>query len=253
KGVRQGDTISPWRTSRTVILPKKGDRKDLRNYCPICLLNVLYKLFTKVILLRIPRTLDEAQPFEQAGCRKEFCCMDHIQTVSRVIEVCREYHLPLVLTYVDYEEALDSVETNAILSALVDQGVDPSCIRTLSDCYRNCTTEIQLFHRLFTIPIRKGVRQGDTISPKLFSAALQWIMKSLDWDEKGIRIDGKFLSNLHFADDIVIFSRSTSGAEMMINELSEAGIKIGLRINRKKKQFMKDPWCEGEKIELDGS
>ena len=49
--------------------------------------------------------------------------MDHIQTVSRVIEVCREYRLPLVLTFVDYEKAFDSVETNAILSALVDQGV----------------------------------------------------------------------------------------------------------------------------------
>ncbi|KAE9417369.1 hypothetical protein Angca_001092, partial [Angiostrongylus cantonensis] len=58
---------------------------------------------------------------------------------------------------------------------------------------------------------------------------------------------------LRFDDDIVIFSRSTSEAEMMINELNESGIKIGLRINRKKNQFMKNPWCEGEKIELDGS
>ncbi|KAE9416458.1 hypothetical protein Angca_003584, partial [Angiostrongylus cantonensis] len=155
------------------------------------------------------------------------------------------------LTFVGYEKAFDSVETNTILSALVDQGENPSYIRTLSDCYRNCTTEIQLFHRSLTIPIGKGVRQGDTISPKLFSASLQWIMKSLDWDEKGIRIDGKFLSNLRFADDIVIFSRSTSEAE--INELNEAGKKVGLRINRKKTQLMKNPWCEGEKIELDGS
>ncbi|KAE9413785.1 hypothetical protein Angca_007815, partial [Angiostrongylus cantonensis] len=228
-----------WRTSRTATLPKKGDRKDLRNYRPICLLSVLYKLFTKIILARISRALNEAQPIEQAGFRKEFCCMDHIQTASRFIEVCREYHLPLVLTFVDYEKEFDSVETNAILSALVDQRVDPSYIRTLSDCYWNCATKIQLFHRPLTISIGKGVRQGDTISPMLFSAALQWTMKSLDWDEKGIRIDGKFLSNLRFADDIVIFSRSTSEAEMMINELNEAEIKMGFRINRKKTQFMK--------------
>ncbi|KAE9412713.1 hypothetical protein Angca_003796, partial [Angiostrongylus cantonensis] len=58
---------------------------------------------------------------------------------------------------------------------------------------------------------------------------------------------------LRFADDIVIFSRSTSEAEMMINELNEADIKIGRRINRKKTQFMKNPRCESEKIELDGS
>ncbi|VDM70610.1 unnamed protein product, partial [Strongylus vulgaris] len=40
-----------------------------------------------------------------------------IQTVSRIIEVGREYRLPLVLTFVDYEKAYDSAETNAIVSA----------------------------------------------------------------------------------------------------------------------------------------
>ncbi|KAJ1363560.1 hypothetical protein KIN20_023459 [Parelaphostrongylus tenuis] len=38
-----------------------------------------------------------------------------------------------------------SVETNAVLSMLIDQGVDPFYIRTLSDCYRIYTTKIQLF------------------------------------------------------------------------------------------------------------
>ncbi|KAK6755335.1 hypothetical protein RB195_013983 [Necator americanus] len=168
-----------WKTSRTVLIHKKGDREDLRNYPPICLLSMLYKVFTKIILTRISRTLDEAQPQEQAGFRKGFSCLDHIQTVSRVIEVCREYRLPLVLTFVDYEKAFDSVETNAMLSALVDQDVDASYVRALANCYDRCTTRIQLFHRPLTILIGKGVRQGDTISPKLFTAALQWIMKSL--------------------------------------------------------------------------
>ncbi|KAK6762333.1 hypothetical protein RB195_023156 [Necator americanus] len=116
--------------------------------------------------------------------------------MSRVIEVCREYRRTLVLTFVDYEKALDSVETNAILSALVDQGVDVSYVRTLANCYDRCTTKTQLFRRFLTIPFGKEVRQGDTISPKLFTAALQWIMESLYWEERGIRVDGRFLSNL---------------------------------------------------------
>ncbi|WKY13421.1 hypothetical protein Q1695_004329 [Nippostrongylus brasiliensis] len=53
-------------------------------------------------------------------------------------------------------------------------------------------------------------------------------MESLDWDEKGIRVDGKFLSNLRFADDIVIIAKSTSEAETMLRELDEARRKIGL-------------------------
>ncbi|EYC44763.1 hypothetical protein Y032_0450g1673 [Ancylostoma ceylanicum] len=84
--------------------------------------------------------------------------MDNIQTVSRVIEVCREYRLPLVLAFVDYEKAFDSDETKAILSALVDQGVEASYVRTLADCYRQCSTTVQLFQRPITIPNAKGVR-----------------------------------------------------------------------------------------------
>ncbi|KAK6760491.1 hypothetical protein RB195_021816 [Necator americanus] len=242
-----------WKTSRTVLIHKKGDREDLRNYRPICLLSVLYKVFTKIILTRIFRTLDEARPQEQAGFRQGFSCLDHIRTVSRVIEVCHEYRLSLDLTFVDYEKAFDSVETNAILSALVDQGVDASYMRTLANCYERCTTRIQLFHRLLTIPIGKGVRRGDTISPKLFTAALQWIMKSLSWEERGIRVDGRFLSNLRFADDIVLFSSSTNEAETMLNEMNERGRRIGLRINGKKTQFMKNAHCENGGVQLEGS
>ncbi|KAK6762580.1 hypothetical protein RB195_023344 [Necator americanus] len=140
-----------YKTSQTVLIHKKGDREDLRNYLPICLLSVLYKVFTTIIITRISKTLDEALPQEQAGFRQGFSCLDHIQTVSRV------------LTFVDYEKAFNNVETNAILSALVDQGVDASYVRTLANCYDRCTTRIQFFHRPLTTPIGKGIRQGDTI------------------------------------------------------------------------------------------
>ncbi|KAK6743273.1 hypothetical protein RB195_010498 [Necator americanus] len=236
-----------WKTSRTVLIHKKGDREDLRNYRPICLLSVLYKVF-KIILTRISTTLDEAQPQEQAGFRQGFGCLDHIQTVSRVIEVCREYHLPLVLTFVDYEKVFDSVETNAILSALVDQGVDASYVRKLANCYDRCTTRIQLFHRPLTIPIGTGIRQGDTISLKLFTAALQCIMKSLSWEERAyVLMEGLFRTFVSRTT-----SSSTREAETMLNELNEAGKRIGLRINRKKTQFMKNAHCEDGGVQLEG-
>ncbi|KAK6755766.1 hypothetical protein RB195_014262 [Necator americanus] len=108
----------------------KKCRRDLREY-NIQLATLLSEDGTRTSSRRemeiiTERTLDEAQPQEQAGFRQGLSCLDHIHTVSRVIEVCREYRLPLVLTFVDYEKAFDNVETNAILSALVDQGVDVS-------------------------------------------------------------------------------------------------------------------------------
>ena len=78
-------------------------------------------------------------------------------------------------------------------------------------------------------------------------------MKSLDWDERGIRVDRRFLSNLRFADDIVLFSSSITEAETMLKELNEVGKKIGLRINRKKTRFMKNTLCEDAEMHLEGT
>ena len=64
--------------------------------------------------------------------------MDHNQTVLRVIEACRDIPSASRFTVVDYKETFDSIETNAILLALVDQRVDGSYVRTLADCYYNC-------------------------------------------------------------------------------------------------------------------
>uniref|UniRef100_A0A7I4Y7W5 Reverse transcriptase domain-containing protein n=1 Tax=Haemonchus contortus TaxID=6289 RepID=A0A7I4Y7W5_HAECO len=73
-----------WKKSNTVLLFKKGERDQMKNYRPIALLSQPYKLFTKIILNRLERQLDEYQPVEQAGFRKGFCCMDHIHTITQL-------------------------------------------------------------------------------------------------------------------------------------------------------------------------
>ena len=77
--------------------------------------------------------------------------MDQIQTVSGITEACREYNLALVLTFVDYEKVFDSTETNAILSALVDQLMDGSHVKPLVDFYKDCLTTVQFFYRFLLI------------------------------------------------------------------------------------------------------
>ena len=46
---------------------KKGNKKDLKNNRPICLLSNIYKVLTKVLTKRLMKTFDENQPGEQAG------------------------------------------------------------------------------------------------------------------------------------------------------------------------------------------
>ncbi|KAK6733666.1 hypothetical protein RB195_017427 [Necator americanus] len=61
-------------------------------------------------------------------------------------KVCQEYRLPLVLTFVDYEQTFDNVEMDEILSTLADQGVDASYVRTIL-----CLDALLQIH-LFTLP-----------------------------------------------------------------------------------------------------
>ncbi|KAE9421035.1 hypothetical protein Angca_002157, partial [Angiostrongylus cantonensis] len=118
-----------WKTSKTMLLFKKGDLHDIGNYRPIWLLSVVYKLFTRVILNRIDSTMDEGQQCEQAGFRKGFSTMDHIHTITRLIEVSREYKRPLCLTFIDLGKAFDSIEIEAVMEALSSQRVPTQYIK----------------------------------------------------------------------------------------------------------------------------
>ncbi|WKX88154.1 hypothetical protein Q1695_008069 [Nippostrongylus brasiliensis] len=88
--LRLGGIPNVWKESRTVLIFKKGQREDIGNYRPISLLSVVYKIFTRILLNRMERILDDNQPVEQAGFRKKFSCMDQIQTVAQLIERSRE-------------------------------------------------------------------------------------------------------------------------------------------------------------------
>ena len=51
-----------WQEAKIIILHKKGDRRDIKNYRPISLLSHTYKLFTRVLQDRMEKVLDENQP-----------------------------------------------------------------------------------------------------------------------------------------------------------------------------------------------
>ncbi|CAM4928046.1 unnamed protein product [Rotaria socialis] len=245
------DIPTQWKQSSTIIIPKKGDREDLKNYRPIALLPTIYKLFTKVLVNRMARQLDEQQPREQAGFRSGFSTIDHFHVINQILERTRECKIPLCMVFVDYEKAFDSMEINAAINALVRQNIPKKYIRTLLNINTDCSTSIRLFNNNIAIPINRGVRQGDTISPKLFTAALEDVFRTLGWENRGIMVDGELLTHLRFADDIVLFAYDVKTVAEMLKELNEASTRVGLRINRAKTQAMKNDQCASETIKLD--
>ena len=84
------------------------------------------------------------------------------------------------------------------------------------------------------IKILRGVRQGDPISPKLFTAAIEQIFKNSDLKPRGIDIDGEKLTDLRFADDVALTTSSVKDMEIQLNIINQESKKIGLKIHRGK-------------------
>ena len=88
------------------------------------------------------------------------------------------------------------------------------------------------------IPILRGMRQGDPISPKLFAATIQEVFKNARLEEKGIDIDGEQLSNLRFADGVALTSEDVKDIEHQLSTVNEESLKTGLKIHKGKTKFM---------------
>jgi hypothetical protein len=227
-----------WTKSTIILLHKKGDKGDISNYRPISLMSNVYKVFSKIILTRITNTLEENQPKEQAGFRRNFSTIDHIHALRQILQKYKEYNKTYYLGFVDFNKAFDTLEHEFIWNALKTQGVQTKYIRVLQNVYTKSTAQVKLETIGEEFPIKRGVRQGDPISPKLFSAVLEMVFRNLDWRNKGLNINGENLSHLRFADDLIIFSESPKALELMLQQLADESDKAGLTMNLTKTKIM---------------
>ena len=82
------------------------------------------------------------------------------------------------------------------------------------------------------------MRQGNTISQKLFTAGLQEIFKGVEWSEDGVNVNGRKLIHLRFADDIVLISNNTNDLQARLQELNNSSKISGMKINMSKTKVM---------------
>ena len=75
-------------------------------------------------------------------------------------------------------------------------------------------------------------------SPKLFTATLERIFRRLNWENKGVKIDGEFLSNIRFAGDIFLCTETPQELQQMLQELSDKSRLMSLKMNIAKTKVM---------------
>ena len=245
------DLPEEWRKTKLVVIFKKGDPTMAANYRPIAILPILYKLFSRVLCSRLQEYLMPHQSVDQAAYRKGFSAADHLLTVAQLIERSNEFNFPVWLALVDFEKAFDTVEHGPLWEVLKSQGVPVHYIVLLKRLYRDQTASVQAGTRSRTFSISRGVKQGDPISALLFIAIMQACFSELQgrWANANKRRTGvlfgisiapgiRNLTELRFADDVILVAQSKSDVTKMLQDLATFSAKYGLKLHFGKTKIM---------------
>ena len=235
-----GDIPSTFKKALIVVLYKKGDRAECKNYRPISLLSHIYKLFMTIIGNRITNDLYSCLPISQAAYQPGRGTVEQIFALSQMIEKSIEFNKPLYLVFIDFTKAFDSIKLDKLWSILDKTPLNKNYINLLKSVYDGSQASIKtdLGNTRF-VDIRKGVKQGDMLSAILFCVALAAvILKTEEVCSTGFSIGGHIISNLSYADDIALSNTCPANLQLFVNELAKNASDIGLEINLSKTECM---------------
>jgi hypothetical protein len=204
-----------WRLNYGVIilLPKVKPATHIKQFRPICLLNVIYKIITKVLTIRLTHVVDKLiSPYQTAfipGCN----ILEGVVIVQEVLHELRITKKPGVILKLDFEKAYDKVSWPFLEEVMRRKGFDELWIHWIKCAVKGGRVCIDLngkrgeFFRSF-----KGLRQGDPLSPLLFNLMADALSTMLSRASVAGVIQGLVpnlidggLTHLQYADDTVIF------------------------------------------------
>ena len=243
----------------SIILPlyKKADNAVCGNHRGISLLDTAYKLLEIIILNRIRPQFEKIARENQCGFRPGRGTVDQILALRLLIEERQEYRQPLIVAFVDFSAAFDSVDRSRMFTILQEAGIPYKVVEMIRLLYRDCSSRVRVYNtESDSFPVSTGVKQGAILSPVLFNIVLDAVLKSSMRENLGVEIfsahGSKSITDMDYADDIALVGDNSTDLQSLMNRLSEAAGQVGLKISAKKTQVCYRN-CPEPAITLDGS
>jgi len=114
-------------------------------------------------------------------------------------------------------------------------GISSTLVDLLAKLYSKQLAEV----KVEWFRVKKGVRQGCVLSPYLFNILAEMVMReTLDGFQGGLQIGGRIITNLRFADDIILLATSEAELQELVDCIDQISHKYSLLINIDKTKVM---------------
>lgn len=222
------------------LIPKKGkDKRYIRNWRPISMLNVDYKILAKSLAARLANVIPQLVHPNQTGFIPSRHIGDTIKNIHSLIEFTRNSGRSGLIVSLDFSAAFDSLRHDYMLSALESFSLGPSFLKWIKILYSSSETcVLNRGQSSGWFPFKKGIRQGCPISPFLFVLAVEGLAEVIRsrQDIRGLHLLDSETKILQFADDSTIFAEDESSLLATLHTIEEFKSLSGLGLNLQKSQ-----------------
>ena len=188
----------------------QGNAKECSNYRTIALISHASKVMLKILQARLQQYVNRELPNVQAGFRKGRGIRDQIANIRWILEKAREFPKNISFCFIDYAKDFDCVDHNKLWKIMKEMGIPDHLTCLLRNLYAGQEATVRTGHgRTDWFQIGKGVRQGCIWSPCLFNFYAEYIMRNagLEETQAGIRIAGRNINSLRYADDTTLWQK----------------------------------------------
>ena len=151
------------------------------------------------------------------------------------MEKAREFQENIYFCFIDYAKAFAIVvDHNQLWKILKEMGIPDHLICLLRNLYAGQEATVRTGHGTTDwFQIGKRVRQGCILSPCLFNLYAEYIMRNagLEETQAGIKIAGRNINTLRYADDTFHKAKSKEELKSLLMKVKEESEKVGLKLN----------------------
>ena len=195
----------------------------------------------KILQARLQQYVNHELPDVQASFRKGRGTRDQTANIRWIIEKVREFQKNIYFCFIDYAKAFDCVDHNKLWKILKEMGTPDHLTCLLRNLYTGQEATVRTGHGTTDwFQTGKGVHQGSILSPCLFNVYAEYIMRNAGLDEAqtGIKVAGRNINNVRYADDITLMAESEEELKSLLIKVKEESEKVGLKLNIQKTKIM---------------